>query len=141
MTYASQTDMAARYGMQNLVELTDRADPSTGELNTVVLASALADADALIDAYAGRRYAVPLSPVPAVVIDHACAIAYYKLHRDRYPDEVRKAYDDALSFLGEVTRGNVILPVPGVQQASSAPADARVSHPDRTFSRDNLKGF
>ena len=140
MGYATQSDMTSRYGARNLIELTDRAEPATGEIDTAVLATALEDADALINAYVGSRYALPLNPVPAVIHAHACSIAYYMLHRDRYPDEVRKDYDDALKFLADVSQGRAMLDVAGVEHAT-APADARVASPEPVFTREHLKGF
>ena len=140
MPYITQQDMVNRYSEQSLIELTDRVTPYTGEIVTSILDEAIEDADALIDSFISVRYDLPLSETPRVLIGHAAAIAYYKLHRGRYPDEIRTAYEDAIKFLNMVSKGEILLDVAG-SQPQSAPADARVEGPDRTFSRKNLEAL
>lgn len=138
--YAQKQDMLNRYDETALIELTDRAVPATGEINDVVLNAALSDADGVIDSYVSARYTVPLSPVPQVLTRHAAAIAWFILHRDRYPDEVRKAYDDAISFLRSLASGTAKLDVGGSEPASTA-AIAKVDASERVFNRSNLGDY
>jgi len=138
--YADKAEMLKRYREDDLIALTDRAEPFTGAIVDAVLEAALEDAAALIDTYISKRYNLPVASVPGALKVQACAIAYYTLHQGRYPEETRKAYEDALSFLQKVADGKVHLDVGG-SQPKSAPADARVDGPDQTFNRDTLKGF
>jgi phage gp36-like protein len=118
MTYATQNDLATRYGERELVQVTDKARPPAGIVDAAVVADALRDADAEIDARVGIRYVVPLpDPVPSIVVDTACRIARYKLHEDKATEKVRKDYEDALKFLADVAAGRANLP--GVPDAAS----------------------
>lgn len=134
MAYATQTDMENRYGEQQLIELTDRADEPTGEVDAAIMAAALEDASALIDSYVGRRYQPPVSPVPVILRNVCCAIAYHELHRGRHADETRAAYDDALRTLANISNGTMVLDVAG-KESNSAAAQAVVDQADRQFSR------
>lgn len=138
MGYAAKSDMILRHGEEILIELSDHS--GLGTVNDTVLNQALADAEALIDGYVAQRYRLPMSPVPEILKKHACSIAFYNLHRGRYTDEVRKEYEDVLTFLRGVARGEVSLPAAG-HESASAPAEARVEGPDRIFNRDSLKVF
>lgn len=140
MSYAIKQDMISRYGLDNLVELTDRADPATGSIGDQILQAALDAADALINSYIGKRYQVPLAETPAVLRPHAEVIAYYTLHRGHYPEQLRTEYEDSIGYLKQVSRGEAVLDVAG-NQPTSAPAEAIVVGPDRMFNRNSLKGL
>lgn len=140
MSYATKQDMIARYGLNNLVELTDRADPATGVIEENILQASLDAADALINSYIGKRYQVPLAQTPAVLRPHAEVIAYYSLHRGHYPEQLRTEYEDSIGYLKQLSRGEAVLDVAGSQPAS-APAEAIVVGPDRMFNRNSLKGL
>lgn len=140
MAHATKQDMLDRYDENKLVELTDRADIATGEIVNAVMDKALTDATEQINSYLAGRYRLPLSATPGVLITHACIIAYYKLHRSHYPEEVRKEYEDTLKWLESVARGTVTLDAAGSQPQSAA-ADARVEGPERIFSRDSMKVY
>lgn len=138
--YATKQDMIDRYGETPLVELTDRVEPYTNAVVDSVMTMALGEATAIINAYISGRYQLPSDSVPLVLVGHTCVIAYYKLHRGRYPDEVRKEYDDTLSFLKAVSRGEAKIDIAGIEAPSSV-ADARVEGPSRIFNRDSLKDY
>ncbi len=113
MAYATQADLERRFGAAEVADA-GRRDPER-------IARALEDASAEIDAYLGRRYALPLSSVPAVIARIACDIARYRLWDDQAPDEVRRRYEDALRFLERVARGEVEI---GVPEPAADPAAA-----------------
>lgn len=138
--YATKQNMIDQYGMQPLIELTDRVEPYTEAIVDNVLNMALSNADALINSYISTRYQLPVSNTPEVLRRHACIIAYYDLHRGRRPDEARKDYEDTLSFLKSVSRGDARLDIAGIEAASS-PAEARVEGPIRIFNRDSLGDY
>lgn len=112
MTYATQSDMVARFGLTELVQLTDDAD--TGEIGAR-LAVALSDANQVINGYASGIYALPLSPVPDLVTRWACDIARYFLHRDAVPELVAQNYKDAKAGLKDVAKGDLTLECDGVE--------------------------
>ena len=134
MAYATQADMDKRYGEQLLVELTDRALEPAGEIDAAILSAALDDASALIDSYAGKRYKLPISPAPIVLRNVCCALAFYDLHRGRYAEETRVAYDDALRTLTNISNGTIKLDVAGTEP-QSAGAQIGYSEAPRQFSR------
>ena len=110
MTYASQADITARFGVEELQQLTDRELPLLGEIDAVVLARALNDSDGVIDSHLGARYQVPLAATyPAEVVRIACDIARYFLHALAAPEPVRVHYDDALKWLRRVADGKLPL--------------------------------
>lgn len=113
MTYATRDDMETRFGLAELVQLTD--DDGTGEVVLSKLDTALADADQVINGYAAGTYAVPLSPVPDLVTRWACDIARYFLHRDGVTELVEKNYKAALLALKDVAKGDLILECQGLE--------------------------
>ncbi|SIQ96422.1 Mu-like prophage protein gp36 [Aromatoleum tolulyticum] len=110
MTYATVADLVTRFGEAELIDLTDRADPPAGVVDTAVADGAIADAVGEIDTYLGVRYALPVSPLPALLVMVTCDIARYRLHGTRVTDEVRARYDDALRWLKDVALGRALLP-------------------------------
>lgn len=138
MTYATQQNLIDRFGERELIELTDRSDPSTGAIDATVVAKALADADAEIDGYLSSRYQLPLSPVPAKLERVAGDIARYYLYEDRVTDQVRARFSDAQQWLRDVASGKVSL---GATSGGVAPtpADTVQFEPgQKVFAREDL---
>lgn len=136
MTYATQQNMIDRYGQQELVELTDRAN--LGVLDGAILDSVLADADSEINAYLASRYTLPLASVPPVLMKFACDIARYQLYDTRASEQVRDRYKAAIAFLKMVSEGKASL---GLDATLATPvADTGgigVSAAPRVFGRDS----
>lgn len=108
MSYATQEQMLSRFGEKEVLQLTDRE--RIGVINTGVLNTALADANALVDAYLrGGGYTLPLTSSEPALISAACAIARWKLFDKARPEEVQVAYDDAIAFLKSVAEGKTRL--------------------------------
>lgn len=120
MAYATQDDMVTRYGLAELVQLTD--DAGTGETGPR-LATALSDAHQVIDGYVAGVYAVPLTPVPDLVTRWTCDLARFFLYRDGVPETVEKAYKAALAQVRDVARGDLTLACAGVEAQEDATAD------------------
>lgn len=141
MNYCTQQDMIERFGEQELIQLTDRADPPTGGIDGTVLDKAIADASAFIDGYLAKRYRLPLADVPPFLARLCCQVARYYLHDDAAPEEVRERYKDAERTLLRIAKGEVILP--GLDGAEpSHPGDSvQTSGPDRIFTNQSLGGF
>lgn len=140
MPYIDKTYMITRFGENDLIELTDRVEPLTHAIVDEILDAAIINAIGVVDAYVSDRYKTPLNPVPEMIKDCVATIAYYKLCRDRYTEETRQAYDDALKFLKDIAWGKAHLVSEG-NESSSPSAEAVVEAPDRIFSRDSLKVF
>jgi phage gp36-like protein len=137
MPYAAQADLEARFGADELTQLTDRV--GAGVPDAGIVARALADADAEIDGYLASRYALPLATVPPVLNRIACDIARYRLWEDRASEEVRRRYEDARRTLESLAKGVMSL---GLPEASAAPALAGLSLGNpRVMSRDGTGGY
>ena len=114
MTYATRTDLEARYGAEEIAQ-------RESMLPFGAVDRALADADAEIDSYVSSRYTVPLSPVPQVIPRLACAIARYHLLGDAATETARNDYTDARAWLRDLHAGKALLEGP-TPLAGSAPA-------------------
>ena len=77
MSYATRDDMVARFGLTEMVTLTDRN--FFGEVDDRVLNYALDEASVEIDPYLQPKYRLPLATVPKIIVGFACDIARYRL--------------------------------------------------------------
>lgn len=108
---------------------------------------AIADADGEIDGYVGKRYNVPLSPVPKVVNKFAKDIALYNLfsrsgiEKDGRDSNFLTRYNSAIKFLTMIAEGRVSIGVDTDTPASAAATGFSVSSNPRLFSRNTLKGM
>lgn len=105
MTYAVQADMVTALGEDELIQLTDRADPPAGAIDAGVLTRALEAADGEIDSYLAARYTLPLASVPVILRDCAIDIARYRLHDRGLPDLVADNYKHRIAWLRDVAAG------------------------------------
>jgi phage gp36-like protein len=139
MSYTTQSDLITRFGLREIIEVTDEA--GTGVVDDLVVARAIADADAEVDAWIGQRVTLPLAVVPAALGRVAADIARYYLWDDRAQGDgagkaVAARYEHALAFLKGVARGDVLLgisadgsPAVAVSQAEAWTAGRRVARP------------
>lgn len=138
MSYATQADLETRFGSEELAQRTDRINGSV--IDATVVARALADADAEIDAYLAVRYQLPLASVPAWLGRVACDISRYRLC-DVPPEEVRTRYEDAVRDLKRAADGSLV--VDGASALAKSPSGIGVASraPDRVFGADVLSGY
>ncbi len=141
MTYATQDDLVARYGDYMLIQLTDRAEPATGEIVSAVVTHALDDADAVINGYLMGRYKLPLNETPRLVSELAQKIAIHNLHRETVSEKIRREYEDAISQLKQIGTGVIRLDVAGVEPESSGASGVQFSDRPRDMTPDNMKGW
>lgn len=143
MAYAGKDDLVALHGLDTIDRLADR--DGNGSADDATIARALDDASALIDGYIAIRVALPLTPVPAVVKNLAIDIAIYRLAIDAglLAEDMRKRYEDAVSFLKDVARGIATVPQPKPADAPTTPAaspqSVLVDGPPRLFGRHALR--
>lgn len=141
MTYATQQILADRYSTRALIELSDRGDVVTGQINTAVIDRALTDADALIDGYLASKYSLPLASVPPLVVDLAAKIAFYNLHPHATDEKVRADYQDAMRMLRDIASGAIRIPSAGIEPATTGSSGAVFSDRERDMTPDNLGGY
>lgn len=143
MTYATQQDLIDRFGASELVQLTDKVNRPVTTIDPVPVERAIGDAGALIDSYIGKLYRLPLSAVPAVLTKVACDIARYYLHGKAAEKEgpVERAYNEALAWLKDISKGLTALDAEGVAPAQAGGGSVKASAPGRVFTRDSLRDF
>lgn len=134
MAYCTQQDLIDRFGEDELVQLTDRAN--AGVIDEAVLTQAIGDAGAEIDGYLGGRYTLPLATVPVVLKRLACDIARYNLYDEAASEQVTRRYDGAVNFLRMVARGDISLGV----DATGAKADETAGMPEFDAGRSVFGG-
>ncbi|WP_151834594.1 gp436 family protein [Acinetobacter junii] len=114
--YATRDDMVKRYSLTEVSQLERYL--SGGES----VEAAIADAGSIIDGWIGARYAVPLEYPPDNIKIFVCDIARYLLWKSKASEEVRRRYDDAMSYLKGVSKGTNVLLVknPTTQEVKPA---------------------
>ena len=141
MTYTTLQQLTERFGEATLIQLTDRAVPPAGAIDADVVARALADADATIDASLAVRYRLPLASVPAVIADLARTIAIYKLHVFAPDPKIERDYEQALKDLRDIADGRKKLDVAGLEPPTSGASGVVATDRPRDFSPESLAGF
>ncbi|NTT88501.1 gp436 family protein [Tabrizicola fusiformis] len=142
MSYATLAQLIDRHGENVLILLTDRGVTPLGMIDAAVVARALADTDAVIDAHLKARYILPLAEVPPLLVDLAAAIALWKLHRHEPNQKVKDDYSDAMRQLRALSEGALRLPVAsGAESIGSGGTGARVTDRERPLTADSLKGY
>lgn len=164
MSYATVSDMVARFGEQEMVLLTDLVNipPTTIDEDRVALK--LEDATSYVEGYIGQVYRLPLrgclkpatvpggEPVyvsPPVLVRLVCDVARYYLHDDLAPEnEVYRRYRAATKELEAIADGKALLSCPwGGSAGDLVAADAQqgtdVEHcfSPRAVTDDTLRGF
>jgi phage gp36-like protein len=138
LAYCAQTDIVKLLTPAQLVQLTD--DDADGVADAAVIAEGIAQADAEIDGYLGSRYAVPVSPVPALLRQLSVAISIWRLYSRRsFLNELRREdYDDSVARLKDLAAGRMVLPAVGGGEVASDGSDlpeASTVESDRLFTR------
>ena len=138
--YATQADILEQLDEDILIQLTDDAD--AGAVDADMVTRAIADADAEIDGYCGKRYSVPFSTVPAIIRKFSVDIAIYNLYARRKgaPDDRKARYDNAVKFLSNVAKGIISL---GENDPDSTPASEapEIEGEDRIFTRTTMEDY
>ena len=114
--YATRDDMVKRY---SLAEVSQLERYLTGGES---VAAAIADAGSIIDGWIGAWYAVPLEYPPDNIKIFVCDIARYLLWKSKASEEVRRRYDDAMSYLKGVSKGTNVLLVKNPTNQEVKPA-------------------
>ncbi|NKF51366.1 DUF1320 domain-containing protein [Shewanella sp. WXL01] len=138
--YATTQDMVARFGEQELIDLTDR-DGSQGSIVSDVLDTALASASALIDGYLAGRYQLPMTNALPVLADLCCEIARYKLYDEEAHEAVQQRFKDAERFLVKVSKGEISLGVDTAGESATSTDLPQIESAGSVFARDSAKGF
>lgn len=141
MPYVTLPQLQDRFGEQMLIALTDRGPDALGVVDTDVVDRAIAEADALIDGYLARRYALPLSVAQPMLVGVAGSLVIYNLHIYDVSDKIRDDYNTAIKTLISISNGTITLTAAGVEAPSTGTTGVQITDRERPFTEDNLKGF
>lgn len=163
MVYATPADMVARYGLAELVQLTDTANIPPSEVDEARVEVKLDDASVFIDGYVGQVYRLPLAGcakpdglggvervAPPVLVRLACDLARYYLYDDLAPEhEVYRRYKAAVRELEAIAAGTAQLACPWGgspgeligADAQSGSAQTRHCFSPRAVTDETLRGF
>lgn len=139
MPYCTKQDLIDRFGLIELVNLTDREN--TDVENDVVIEQAINDACAEMDGYLASRYTLPLTVAPTTLKPICCNIARYKLYDEQATEQVSKRYDAAIKFLFSVSKGEISLGVDGLGAKATSTDFAQMQSAGSVFARDKSTGF
>ena len=109
--------------------------------------AAIGDADAEIDGYLAKRYAVPLAPAPKVINKFSKDIAVYNLFSrigiDESTDQKTylNRYNQAIKFLTLVAEGKVSLGAESDNPTTAAATGFSVKSNPRLFRRGSMTGM
>lgn len=140
MGYCTQADILERLDEDTLIQLTD--DEDAGAVDPAKVDRAIADADAEIDGYVGKRYTLPLAPAPNLLRKLSVEFSIYNLYSRRLgaPESWRTSYEDGRRLLENLAKGLVSL---GVNEPNGTPSaqPVEIESQPRAFSRDLLEDF
>jgi phage gp36-like protein len=136
VTYATISDLQDRLGEARLVQLTDRADPPLGLVDTLVAQNALNDAEAEINGYLVARYSLPLAPAPDVLRVHTLALAVYRLLGNQVTDMDLAEVKAVRQYLTQVSTGAVALLPPNAAGAPEGLGNVLFSAGSKVMGRD-----
>lgn len=141
MAYCTLAELYNQISLSDLIALTD--DTGTDGPNTTVIAKAIADADAEINAYLCGKYSVPLSPVPPIINKISVDLAIYHLTGRRnmtVPEDRKTRHDDGISFLKDVQKGIAAIDASTPVTVSIGPISTKTVD-DRVITMDRLSEY
>lgn len=166
MPYATAADLVSQFGMEEIIQVSDRGIPRlvTAEMMEIainggdltefeaeeqaatsaalsLINSKILDAESTVNGFLASRYAVPLQVVPRLVLITLCDLVRYRLHDDNATEAIKTRYDDALKMLKCISKGEINLGVDVDGNKPTAKDVAVVESTTPVFGRDCSKGF
>lgn len=143
MPYSVQADVqTAAGGAKRLAALVDWDGDAA--VDSAEVTRAIAAADALINSHSGRRYQVPLVPVPARCqqLSADLAVWYLKKWRGVLDQHDMTWYEAELKWLGQLASGEVTWDTdPEPTKAARVRDDYHERPSDKAVSRAKTRGF
>jgi len=140
MSYVTQEDFVAHFGIRELTQLTDR--DARGAVDEEVLQHAIDAADRLIGGYISGVVTLPLVVAVPLLTDIGCAIVRRRLYTQIVPEVVQTDYLDAIARLKDIQAGRLLL---GLDEAGDeAEADytgISIDATDRQFTAETLSDY
>jgi phage gp36-like protein len=117
LNYTDITGFESRIPKRIMAMSTDDMPVNGGMPNTDYIIEFLASAESTVDSYLSSRYLIPIrandGTVPSVIINACYIIAKYWLYarRNALSPEVSDQYNNIMSWLKDIQKGNADLPV------------------------------
>ena len=134
MAYCTKDDMLDRGWEKELIQLTDKAVPRTGEIDDTALTQSIDDATETINGYIGKYLPLPAGYTGLVLI--ACDIARYLLYDNKATEQVIERYNRAISYLKMVAKGEIQLVNEDTGEAQTVDFSLEFESTTRIFKRD-----
>lgn len=141
MPYTTAQQLTDRFGLDELIQITNPTDPTATAVNAVKLDGAVADIDALIDAKLQARYTLPMLTVPLVLSNVACDLVRARLYDDRIPERLAERERAALKLLDQMASGQMALGLDAVAQATPTTDGPQFFSAGRVFGPDSLADY
>lgn len=138
MAYCTQQDMIDRFGLDEIVQLTDLVD--SGLVDADRLNQAIERGASLIDSYCRGSYQIPLSPVDAIIIDINADLARYHLYDDQATEQVAKNHAEAILLLKQIAQQTLYLSAAAITGSASRGAP-KFDDDGRVFGRSNTRDY
>lgn len=141
MPYCTQAHLVDRFGLAELIQLTNPDDREAETVSAGPVADGIADIDALIDAKLQARFSLPLPSVPRVLRNIACDLVRARLYQDRITDHVAKREAAAMKLLDEIKAGTLQLGLDDAGQAARSTDGPQFTETTRVFSPTTLRDY
>lgn len=141
MSYVTAQHLSDRFGLDELIQVTNPTDPTATTVNATRVDQAVADIGALIDAKLGARYAMPLVTVPLVLLNIAADLVRARLYDDRIPDRLADREKAALKLLDQIADGTLSLGLDAAAQATPPSDGPQYFSGNATFTADSLRDY
>ena len=143
MAYAVQSDLVPlRLTQAELVQLT--CDDAGGQVNAAIVSAALEEASGVVDSYCRQRYQTPLQAsddVKGKTLDIAVWLLFRRRRNAKNGEIIRQGFDDAITFLGQVSTGKATLDQPVGSVPQTADSSVEPSTKKLIFRHENMEGF
>jgi len=143
--YCEAADIAGHVPNARLVELTDDAEPRTGEINAEIIDKAIAESTAIIDTLIGGRYSLPLASIPPVLKKISIDLTIYNLYaRHADSEEFKgacKRHDNAMKLLQMIADGTVTLGIDEADGNAGFFAKSYVEGGPARFTMDSMRSL
>lgn len=130
MPYLTVDDYLDRFTIAEATRITD--ETKSGQPDVERIETAIADAGEYADSFLAKRYVLPISPRPAMLVRLVADLARENLHGTRVPEAVERNADKARKLLLDLSAGRATIGVPAGEDAPAQnPSDVGVVAGDR----------
>jgi phage gp36-like protein len=139
IVYATFQDMRDRFRDSALVQLADADDIAGAQ---AYVTQKIAKAGVIIDGFVSAKYGDRSGlPVPALLIEIACDIAFHECFNTEPTERAIKAKADAIAMLRDIAAGKMKIDEGVIDAQPTRPGAVLVEGEAKIFGRSNMKGF